>query len=177
MHILDIGRSKRAGLRIPVDFDVRCELGGYQVLMGKAVNMSTGGMFITTAEPIGVQVKMNLEFLMPETLNSIQVQGESVWSCPLQAQTNPSQGTGIKFVGLAEPYLSLIREYSLSRLYDDDFVRREGILRILSDIRNLPPFCRLKAYHILIRKESKQILPNYFKISPKFSKFEKRLLT
>ncbi len=121
--------------------------------------MSTGGIFITTAEPLGIQVKVNLEFLMPETLNSIQVQGESVWSRPHKAQTNLLQGTGIRFVGLAEPYLSLILDYSLIKLYDDDFVRREGILQILGDIRNLPPQYRLKAYHILIRKKSKVTLP------------------
>jgi hypothetical protein len=132
---------------------------GYPTVMGRAVNMSTGGIFITTAEPIDAQVKMNLEFLMPDTLNSIQVQAESVWSRPLEAQAHLSQGTGIRFVGLAEPYLSLIRDYSLSRLYDEDFIRREGIIQILSDIRNLPPLYRLKAYHILIRKESKLNLP------------------
>ncbi|UCG20745.1 MAG: PilZ domain-containing protein [Deltaproteobacteria bacterium] len=142
-----------------MDFDVKCELRGYPMVMGRAVNMSTGGIFITTSEPIGIQVEMNLEFLMPETMNSIQVQGESVWSRPHKAQTNLWQGTGIRFVGLAEPYLSLIRDYSLTKLYDEDFVRREGILQILSDIRNLPPLYRLKAYHILIRKESKLNLP------------------
>jgi hypothetical protein len=159
MHLCDTGRSKRAGLRIPVDFDVKCELPGYPMVMGRAVNMSTGGIFITTAEPIGIQVEMNLEFLMPETMNSIQVQGKSVWSRPHEAQTNLWQGTGIRFVGLTEPYLSLIRDYSLTKLYDEDFVRREGIVQILSDIRNLPPLYRLKAYHILIRKESKLNLP------------------
>ena len=132
---------------------------GYPTVMGKAVNMSTGGIFITTTEPIGVQIKMNLEFMMPDTLNSIKVQGESVWSCPLEAQAHLSEGTGIKFVGLPEPYLNLIRDYSLSRLYDEDFVRREGIIHILSDIRNLPPLDRLRAYHILIKRESKLKLP------------------
>jgi hypothetical protein len=160
MHVYDRGRSKRAGLRIPVDFEVRCELTGFPTVRGRAVNMSTGGIFITTAEPIGEKVKMNLEFIIPDTLSSIQVQAESVWSCSHKVKTNLWQGTGIRFVGLAEPYLNLFRDYSLSRLYDDDFVRREGIGQILSDLRNLPPLYRLKAYHILIRKESKLNLPS-----------------
>ena len=143
-----------------VDFDVRCELMGYPTVMGRTVNINTGGIFFTTAEPISAQVKMHLEFLMPETLNSIQVQGESVWSRPHKAKTNLWQGTGIRFLGLAEPHLSMIRDYSLTKLYDEDFVRREGIIQILSDIRNLPPLYRLKAYHILIRKESKLKLPS-----------------
>lgn len=160
MYSMDIGRSKRAGLRVPVDFDVKCELRGHPMVMGKAVNLSTGGIFITTVEPIQVEARIALEFLMPETMNSIQVQGESVWSCPCVDREYLSQGTGIKFVGLAEPYLSLIRDYSLTKLYDDDFVRKEGIIQIISDIRNLPPLYRLKAYHILIKKGSKHIPPN-----------------
>ena len=156
MYSKDIGRSKRAGLRIPVDFDVKCELRGQQLVMGKAVNLSIGGIFVTTVEPIKVEEKMALEFLMPETMNSIKVQGESVWSCPCVDREYLSQGTGIKFVSLAEPYLRLIQDYSLTKLYDDDFVRREGIIQILSDIRNLLPLDRLKAYHILIKKGSKE---------------------
>jgi len=40
----------------------------------------------------------------------------------------------------------------LSKLYDDEFVEGEGIVQLLSDIRNLPPQWRLKAYNILIKK-------------------------
>ena len=71
--------------------------------MAKAVNMSTGGLFITTSEPIEVNARLVLEFLMPATLNSIQVQGKSVWSCPCASQEKQLQGTGIKFVNLKEP--------------------------------------------------------------------------
>jgi hypothetical protein len=53
----------------------------------------------------------------------------------------------------------MIRDYSLAKLYDEDFVRREGIVQILSDIRNLTPLYRLRAYHILIRKKSKFEVP------------------
>lgn len=148
-------RSKRTGLRIPVDFQVRCEYGGKPTVMAKAVNMSTGGIFITTSEPIELQARLGLEFLMPATMNSIQVQGESVWNCPCASQEKQLQGTGIKFVNLKEPYLSLIQDYALNKLYDDEFVEAEGIFQLLSDIRNLPPQWRLKAYNILIKKGSK----------------------
>jgi Tfp pilus assembly protein PilZ len=150
-------RSKRAELRIPVDFQVRCESGGKITVMAKAVNMSTGGLFITTSEPIKLQTRLGLEFLMPATLNSIKVQGESVWSCPCASEEKELQGTGIKFVNLKEPYLSLIRDYALSKLYDDEFVKDEGIVQLLDDIRNLPPQWRLKAYNILIKKGGKHL--------------------
>lgn len=125
--------------------------------MAKAVNMSTGGIFITTSEPIELQARLVLEFLIPATLNSIQVQGESVWSRPCASQERQLQGTGIKFVNLEEPYLSLIQDYALSKLYDDAFVKGEGIVQLLSDIRNLPPQWRLKAYNILIKKGDKKL--------------------
>jgi hypothetical protein len=80
------------------------------------------------------------------------VQGKSVWSRPSCIEDKYWQGTGIRFENLGEPYLSLIREYALAKLYDDNFVRQEGIVQVLSDVRNLPPSYRLKAYHILIKK-------------------------
>ncbi|MGD9208229.1 MAG: PilZ domain-containing protein, partial [Syntrophobacterales bacterium] len=114
----ETARSKRTGLRVPVDFQVRCEYSGNgrPPVMAKAVNMSTGGLFITTSEPIQPKVRLVLEFLMPATMNSIQVQGESVWSCPCSSQEKQLQGTGIKFVNLDEPHFRLIRDYALSKL-------------------------------------------------------------
>jgi hypothetical protein len=128
--------------------------------MARAVNMSTGGLFITTSEPIQPKARLVLEFLMPATMNSIQVQGESVWSRPCTSQEKQIQETGIKFVNLKESYLSLIREYALSKLYDDEFVEGEGIVQLLNDIRSLPPQWRLKAYNILIKKGGRHLPSN-----------------
>ena len=60
-------------------------------------------------------------------------------------------------MNLEEPYLSLIRDYALSKLYDDEFAEEVGIVQLLSDIRNLPPQWRLKAYNILIKKGGKHL--------------------
>jgi Tfp pilus assembly protein PilZ len=157
MYPSEKARSKRAGLRVPVDFQVKCEYSenGRQAVMAKAVNLSTGGLFITTSEPIEPKARLVLEFLMPATMNSIQVQGESVWSRPCSSQDKQFQGIGIKFVNLKESYFNLIRDYALSKLYDNAFVEEEGIVQVLNDIRNLPPEWRLKAYNILIKKGSK----------------------
>lgn len=149
-----IGRSRRTGLRVPVDFDVCCQVAGRRTCMGKAINISTSGIFIMTSEPINTEEKIGLEFLIPETLNSIKVEGKAVWNCTRTAQNGRSQGIGIKFVDLKEPYASMIQDYSLSKLYDDEFLQEEGIDQVLSDIRNLPPSWRLKAYDILIKKGS-----------------------
>jgi Tfp pilus assembly protein PilZ len=130
---------------------------GSPTFMGKAVNMSTGGIFVETVEPIEDEARIGLEFLLPETLSSIKVQGKSVWSRPSCIEDKHWQGTGIRFENLREPFLSLIREYALAKLYDDNFVRKEGIVQVLSDVRNLPPSYRLKAYNILIKKGGKHL--------------------
>jgi Tfp pilus assembly protein PilZ len=123
-------------------------MAGPKTLMGKAINLSTAGMLIMTSEPISKEEKLGLEFLleflMPHTLNSIRVEGESVWTCTRAAEKGDVQGIGIKFVDLEEPYLSMIRDYA----------QEEGIIQVLSDIRNLPSSWRLKAYHILLKKGS-----------------------
>jgi Tfp pilus assembly protein PilZ len=152
-----MNRSKRTGLRVAVDFDVKCQVIGSPTFMGKAANMSTGGIFVKTAEPIEDEARIGLEFLLPETLTSIQVQGKSVWSRPSCVTDKHWQGTGISFEDLGEPHLSLIRDYSLTRLYDDNFLRKKGIVQVLNDVRNLPPSYRLKAYHILIKKGGKHL--------------------
>jgi Tfp pilus assembly protein PilZ len=160
MISFEMGRSRRAGLRIPVDFEVKCESTSFPVLVGKAVNLSTGGLCVMTDKPIDTDVKISLEFLMPTTLNSIKVQGQSVWSGPCKTQARLAQGTGIKFVDIDESSRNLILDYSLNKLYDNDFLRKEGIMQILGDIRNLPAEYRLKAYHILIKKGGKLNLPS-----------------
>ena len=53
--------------------------------------------------------------------------------------------------------MSLIRDYALSKLYDDEFVEGEGIVQVLNDIRSLPPLWRLKAYNILIKKGGRHL--------------------
>jgi Tfp pilus assembly protein PilZ len=155
-----MNRSKRTGLRVPVDFDVKCQVSGSPIFMGKAVNMSTGGIFVKTMVPIEDEARIGLEFLLPETLTSIKVQGKSVWSRPSCITDKHWQGTGIRFENLGDPHLNLIREYSLTKLYDDNFVRQEGIVQVLSDVRNLPPKWRLKAYNILIKKGGKHLPSN-----------------
>ena len=160
MILCEMGRSKRAGLRVPVDFEVKCESTAFPVVVGKAVNLSTGGLCLMTEKPIGTDVQMYLEFLMPTTLNSIKVQGQSVWSSPRNTQARSTQGTGIRFIDIDESSKKMILDYCLKKLYDNDFLRREGIMRVLGDIRNLPAEYRLKAYHILIKKGSKAILPH-----------------
>jgi len=150
-------RGKRKGLRVPVSVAARCQVGGKAPFQGRIVNLSTEGIFLKTAEPFEASARLTVEFLLPGTMSSMTVAGEVVWQRSYEEQAERFHVTGVKFLTLKEPYAGLIREYTLTRLYDDNLVRSGGILRVLEDIRNLPSMARLKAYHILIKKETKPL--------------------
>jgi len=148
-------RSKRKGLRVPVSMEVRCQVGGKPRFKGRIINLSTEGVFLKTAEPFEASARLTVEFLLPGTMSSVTVEGKVVWQRSYEEEEERFHVTGVKFLTLKEPYRSLIRDYTLTSLYDDNLVRSGGILRVLEDIRNLPSTARLDAYHILIKKERK----------------------
>ncbi|UCG22023.1 MAG: PilZ domain-containing protein [Deltaproteobacteria bacterium] len=149
------GRSKRRSLRVPVNLDVRFDLADGSILKAKIINLGTEGIFVKSAEPLHPGESVGLEFLLPGTLNSIQLAGEVMYS---RTEEEGEGGdveyhvAGIKFSDLEEPYHGMIRDYTLKMLDNEELLRDGGILLVLDDLRNLPPEDRLKAYHILIKK-------------------------
>jgi len=152
---MERSRGKRKGLRVPVSVEARCQIAEKAPFRGRIINLSTEGIFLRTSEPVEATARLTLEFLLPGTMNSVSVAGEVVWQRSYEEQGEPFHVTGVKFLTLKEPYRGLIREYTLTRLYDDNLIRSGGILQVLEDIRNLPSMARLKAYHILIKKGTK----------------------
>jgi hypothetical protein len=130
-------------------------VGGKAPFQGRIINLSTEGVFLQTAEPFEPSARLTVEFLLPGTKRSVTVAGKVVWQGSYEEKEERFHVTGVKFLTLKEPYLGLIREYALTSLYDDNLVHSGGILRLLEEIRNLPSMARLKAYHILIKKERK----------------------
>ncbi len=154
-------RSKRKSLRAPVCTDVRCDLADGSTTKGKAINSGTEGIYIKSPEPIRVGENVEVEFLMPGTLNSLRLAGEVKWARALDKDRKLDENfhvAGIKFVNLEEPYRGMVRDYTLKMLNNEALLQGEGILRLLDDLRNLPPEERLKAYHVLIRKGSGPVL-------------------
>lgn len=141
-------------MRVPVDFDVRCSQASGNTLKGRALNLSTEGLFVVTAEPLVLGERLSLEFLLPDSLTLIQLTGELVWCRSYKigiGQDKPPYVGGIKFINLPERYEQLIQDYILDMLSSESLVGTRGIHQVVSDIRNLPPTKRLKAYHKLIK--------------------------
>ena len=153
------GRSKRKSLRVPVNLDVRFDLADGSTLKAKIINLGTEGIFVKSDEPLHPGESVSLEFLIPGTLNSIQLTGEVMYS-RTDADEHDAEYhvAGIKFSDLAEPYHGMVRDYTLKMLDNEELLRDGGILLVLDDLRNLPPEDRLKGYHILIKKGSGPVL-------------------
>jgi hypothetical protein len=103
-----------------------------------------------------VREKHTLEFLLPNTLNSTQVEGKVAW-CRFhykdECAKEPHFSAGIKFIDLGEPYRSLIRGYTLKLVCDEKLVRKQGIDRVLKEISNLPEEEKRNAVDILTQKD------------------------
>ena len=155
------GRGKRKGLRVPANFDVRCDLTDGSSLKAKIVNLGTEGVLIKSAEPLSPGDRLTMEFLLPGTLSSLQLVGEVMYARAgenEQEQVENAHMAGIEFADLKEPYLGIIREYTLKMLNNEDLLRDGGILLVMDDLRSLPPEYRLRAYNILIKKSSGHVL-------------------
>ena len=104
--------------RVPVDFGVQCGRGNGTILRGRVLNLSIGGIFIITSEPLVLGEKLLVEFLLPGSLTPINIIGESVWcrSYDEIGQDNPPHVAGIKFVDVPKRHGKLIRDYILEML-------------------------------------------------------------
>ena len=147
--------GERKSLRIPVFLDVHCDLDSGPRIKGKITDLGTEGVSIKTKDPIVVREKLTLEFLLPDTFSSIKLTGEVAW-CRFQYQDHQEKerqfSAGIKFIDLMEPYRSLIRDYTLKLLCDEDTMRKQGVDRVLADISGLPEKDRNRAVAILNQK-------------------------
>jgi hypothetical protein len=149
------GRGARKCPRVPVFLDVRCDLDSGARLKGKIIDLSTEGISAKFESPIAVTEKVTVEFLLPNTLSSIDVAGEVVWyrlDPDAKGDGEDLHLVGIKFVNLENIHRNLICGHSLKMLHDEDLILQQGVDRVLSDIRNLPPIERQRALDILVQK-------------------------
>ena len=149
-------RSKRGSPRVPVYLTSRCDLTDGSSVEARVINLGSEGVLVASSDPINAGDCLEVEFLLPGTLNSIRLAGEVVWSHASKQDEDKEAAhhmVGIRFTDHDELYRSLLRDYTIRMLDNDDLLRDGGILLVLDDLRNLPPKDRLKAYHVLIGKE------------------------
>ena len=105
--------------RVPVDFNVRCGQASGNLFRGRALNLSTGGIFIITSEPVVLGERLSVEFLLPSSLTPINIIGETVWCRSYNDQIDrhkPPHVAGIKFIDVPKRYERLIQNCILEML-------------------------------------------------------------
>ena len=71
--------GERKSLRVRVYLDVRCDLASGATVKGKIVNLGTAGVCVQTGDPVAVRQNLSMEFLLPNTLSSVQLEGKVAW--------------------------------------------------------------------------------------------------
>lgn len=96
--------TKRLPIRVLVDYE-----SAEDFLIDYTANVSVGGMFIRTGDPLPVGSRFRLRFKVPEYAKIIETFGEVRWSMPPAEASPMHPGMGIQFDDLKANDLALVQ--------------------------------------------------------------------
>ena len=111
--------SQRDAPRVALRLNVHYGFGDEErELQEYSINVSTGGLFIETVEPLPVATPLRLEFLLPEQERPIRCVGRVAWLNAEDGQQNPRlpKGMGVQFVDISLEDMRLIRSFIMQEL-------------------------------------------------------------
>ncbi len=105
------GKEKRKDPRVPINMRVRYK--SEDVFANNYIhNLSSGGVFITTPEPLPLDTKIKLHLVFEDKGIEVEVEGKVVWENTMQGKrgdmTKP--GMGVKFTKVDEKSQGIIDE-------------------------------------------------------------------
>ena len=107
-----MNEEKRQTTRHPLrtKMDYRAQSGG-DFLYEYTTNISKGGIFIETHEPLPEGTVVEMKFQPPDTEQPIEVSGKVVWINPWrEGEENHNPGMGIQFEDLSEEGRELLAQ-------------------------------------------------------------------
>jgi uncharacterized protein (TIGR02266 family) len=116
--------DKRKSGRLPVDLRVGYRTVG-SFITDYITNISHGGVFIKTGEPLGVGTKVRLVFSVPNLPLPLDLMGDVKW---VGLSDSGVLGMGVEFAGIDE-------------------TARKRIERFIRNSKQMPPPLPLDAYH------------------------------
>ncbi len=106
----DVKVERRGEKRIPVELEVK-----YSTHQGFAIdwitNISKGGMFIKTENPLPVGTQLEIKFSVPEQDEIISAEGEVRWVAPPSHGEFVVPGMGIKITKIDEKSKKFLEEF------------------------------------------------------------------
>lgn len=108
-----LGLTYRTFPRIPMFLEVSYGQLPSDMQTGACVNLCSGGMFIETGQPMPVEQRLHLEFVLPGTTRSISCQASVAWVNNAQNPVNKNlpAGMGLQFLSLNLTELLAICRY------------------------------------------------------------------
>lgn len=102
--------EKRGAQRVPVRLEVNFQSID-SFLSEYAMNISQGGMFVSTRNPLETGTKLSLQISLPEAKVPIKIQGEVAWAIPYEKSSSVIPGMGIKFKELNDGDRAQLEEF------------------------------------------------------------------
>lgn len=106
----NLRKSERKELKIPLGIRPLHIFTETQIL-----NISKGGIFVTTSRPLPVDADIDIEFLIPRASKKIRAKGKVKWSIDQIERPNGKPGIvpgmGVKFIKISKESLKEISSY------------------------------------------------------------------
>jgi len=107
--------ERRAEPRVPVELEVHYR-SAQEFLTAYTVNISGGGIFIKTREPLPLNQVVHLRFTLPGIAHVFNLHGLVVWTNPQPSRSSFPSGMGIKFMNLDPEGKKLIAGFVKAKL-------------------------------------------------------------
>ncbi len=102
--------ERREESRAEVEIEVRYRT-AQEFLAAYSRNISGGGIFIRTQQPLPLNQSVLLRFTLPGIAHHFQVRGVVVWANPVSVRSSFPAGMGIKFLQVEPKEQQLIADY------------------------------------------------------------------
>jgi hypothetical protein len=125
---------------VPVSFPFRGQLANRKELGGKAINLSTGGISLSTNSPIKVKEQLSVELQVPDKLSPLSFSGEVAWS-QFHYGTAKAEDTlftvGIRFSTAEKSFRGLLLDCLLNLYWKEYLFGFRDIQELMPDVQNL----------------------------------------
>jgi hypothetical protein len=114
LKIFEQHQSRRKAPRVKVSSTVHFRQVELSETGGKIYNVSTGGIGIDTNYPVARKERLTLAFHLPETVGTVQAEGEVVWRqfhCDIPGHKGRLFTAGIRFLSLDEKSRKAVHDY------------------------------------------------------------------
>ncbi len=108
-------QKHRADPRVDVDLEVQYRT-AQEFTAAYAENISGGGIFIRTQQPLSLNREMQLRFTLPGIQRTFVVRGLVVWANPSPSRSSFPPGMGIKFMDLDPEVKTIIAGFVEGKL-------------------------------------------------------------